>query len=359
MTRSIRPHAVGPTSAGAVAEACAAVGLGALSGPPVPMTGGYLHRVLRVSLAAGGSAGGSAVVKLIDPVVIPATGWDRLRDAEAVARNAAAAGVPAVAAYAPAGDPLVELADGTGALVFPHVTGRILPLDALPDVALAAAAGTMLGRLHAAGLDPGPFLRRGEEPLWEPVEPSAWRPLVTPAGSPVLTGLLPLLEDWSARYAHGRGALGRVVVAGHGDLSPRNVLWSGVGSAGPVGTAGTARPTGHVIDWEHAGPVDPAVEAATGAVEWSRDPAGRVDPASFRAFVRAYRSTPAGHFLDPAGLLGCAGRLMAWLAYNLGRAAGESPEPDGVHLTRAVQAAGWLRGLDTQWRQLEQWLEGG
>jgi aminoglycoside phosphotransferase (APT) family kinase protein len=271
----------------------------------VRLAGGDLHEVWRVGTRPG------HVVKMVDPTALGPAGPQRLRYTEHVARAAADVGVPAVAARHRDGDPLVVLDGGTVALVFRYIVGE----RGRPGSANAAEAGRMLAALHRADLPAPP----GEQPdpLWAPVPAQDWSTLLDRlrhhTSGPVrelaeaVTASLPVVLHWSMEYAGCRPRLDAAVppVVSHADLSPGNTLWHG--------------DRGYLIDWELAGWVQPQVELATAALDWSCAPGRKPSRAALEAFLHGYRAGGGRYEVTSDAILGRAGRQLAWLRYNLQR----------------------------------------
>ncbi|MEW2467977.1 aminoglycoside phosphotransferase family protein [Streptomyces sp. NPDC046994] len=281
------------------------------------LAGGHLHDVRRIVVSG---------FVLIAKRVACGPAWPgrvrRLEQGEEVARLAAAAGLPAVPAYMVGESPVITVPGGA-VLFFPDVPGEPpLPQSKGPDIADCHWAGRTLACLHRLPMSP---TLAAEGALWPTTPPDHWPALL--ASAPNLAGEADLLAHWSCRYVEAYPQLSSTVVIGHGDFAPRNVL---------VGD-GFRR----IVDWEHAGPVEPSTEFAVLALDWSRAPDGQVDADAFAAVLDGYVAAAPGQNLPvPLGLVGRAGRLMAWTRFNLEQAAEHGPHP---FLERAELALAELR----------------
>lgn len=306
------------------------VGLQLTHGDVLVLSGGHLHDVVRVPLRGGGSA----VCKLISPGVVPAADVAWLRRTERAARDLRPAGVDAVTAHTSAtGDPVVVVGDGRPGLVFDFVAGSTVPPGQLPSTRQASRAGTVLGRLHSHALDATWFTDRGGHPLWPVVHVNQISDAATALGMRVtraLSGDLPLLQRWSRRYAAVERHISDAVVVGHGDFAPRNLIWHSDGVS--------------VIDWEHAGPVHPQVEAAIAVIEWSQTARGVVREANADAFLSSYLSARDGVDIGVQHVAAVGGRFMSWALYNLHCAIDD--RSGERHVRQALEAVRGLRVLD-------------
>jgi aminoglycoside phosphotransferase (APT) family kinase protein len=97
------------------------------------------------------------------------------------------------------------------------------------------------------------------------------------------------------------------LVASHGDLDPKNVLWN-------------ARGQPAIIDWESARHLNPTYEMLLQALNWS-GVWSRFEPNSFRQFLAGYRE--AGGLVEEAVVVPsyhCVlGDWVYWLMHNVGR----------------------------------------
>ena len=267
------------------------------------VAGGLTHRLLRIETADSIYA-----LKLWAPrATADAIGRARLERGETLARRAARAGIPALAAKPDSKGNLLEKIENQWVSLYPWVEGQTLP----PTAATAeqcAQMGAHLGALHvlkvrfadqsepvseafvrghfaaiarrARAID-APFVARLDENLDE----------LEAANETAMRAQLELRDGW---------------VTGHLDFDQKNVLWR------------NDQPT--IVDWENAKPIHPALEAMGAALSWAGQSAGAPQYASFAAFLAGYRGTNA---LDVAALDtavdGVLGKWILWLEFNLQR----------------------------------------
>ena len=244
-----------------------------------------------------------------------------------LAESAAASGIVTLRPVRSPAGRIIEPIDGAPWRVytFPEVG----PDPTIPaDPRYAAAAGRIVGKVHAMRLPPpGPVV-----PWLTCVRPeSRWRHLqeaAAAAGKPwadQLDRVIPTLLDVSGMVEPAPPAGDLVLSACH--YAP-NVFCM----AGPDDLA--------VMSWEHAGAIPPRWDFGATLAPWSEGVDGTVNDAAARAVVAGY----AAEFELPAPLdLGifsahvCAG--LSWLASRIRIALDEA---DGEQRELADQAVPWL-----------------
>jgi Ser/Thr protein kinase RdoA (MazF antagonist) len=350
------------------AAICAQYALGAPSAPPLAVPGGRLHRVWQVA-----TTGGVYAIKQLNPVragyETAARGGGPWIATELAAAALAASGIPAVAArWGPDGP--VCVVEDAHVLVYPWIAGATAgPEAASPD--RARQIGALLGRIHAARLDPATLAERlpprTDGAAWEtdgfvlPWELEAqredgWvllarRGIAAGAswGEP-LRAMRRSLALWATRARQALPDLYRTQVFSHRDLNQPNVLWRA-----PTDPA--------IIDWEYGGMVHPTVDLADVALNWSGITLGPPDPAAFAA-VRA-------GYLEAGGALQADGRdalyvtlwgWLDWVRYTAPRSLGEgtpNEHEQAIALRETIKTLGAVRELGDH---LDLWaarLEGG
>jgi len=246
-----------------------------------------------------------------------------------------AAGLPAAGpVIAPDGSWLVDLTQGP-VRVHRWVDGVRLKHSQIA-VAEAGELGAVLARIHRFSI------RREVSgtallPLWDP---TSWD--VYARELQELRGLRPAMERLREVVRAGR-SLVREPVLSHGDLNVKNLL---------------RRPDGVLLllDWDSAGPVDPAMDAAATAAGLGGLMGTAPRPDVVGAFMRGYRD--AGGELDEpdrrvfAGLLN---GLHGWLFALYRRAVSA---PTAAERAQSRRLAGQLaRRLPHILDSLEQWAE--
>ena len=302
----------------------ARLGLGAITAPPEPVSGGLLHRVWHVRTASGDWA-----VKALNPEIAARDG--ALENIERGERVGAALAefVPAAPALEVEGRRLHAL-DGQWYAVYPWIDARaVFP----PKITAAhcAAIGDVLGRMHRANPAVPDMAPEADPP------PSIdWRALLglAPAGAAWYNDLkaaLPKLIEWTDASVRADALDADDLVLSHRDLDPKNVLWRG---DAPV-----------LIDWEAAGYVRPRRELLEVALYWADDGADGLDAALCEALLKAYgRHMPLRGDWAPVLAAGRANALE-WLAYNVRRASGQT-STDAAEIRRGeAEVEGTLAAL--------------
>jgi Ser/Thr protein kinase RdoA (MazF antagonist) len=339
---------------GLVAAICARYALGAPSAPPEAVPGGRLHRVWRLATTSGTYA-----VKVLNPArpgyATAARGGGPWTATELAAAALAASGIPAVAAlWGPDGP--VSVVEDARVLVYPWIAGATAGPEAAPPDR-AHEVGGLLGRLHAALLDPDTLEARlppradgaawDTRDFWLPWELDAqredgWVLLArrgiaagAPWGEP-LRAMRRSLALWATRARQALPDLYRTQVFSHRDLNQPNVLWRGPGDPA-------------IIDWEYAGMVHPTVDLADVALNWSGITLGPPDAAAFAAVRAGYRE--AGGTLQADGRDALYVTLWGWLdwvRYTAPRSLGEGAVTDeerAIAMRETIKTLGAVREL--------------
>jgi Ser/Thr protein kinase RdoA (MazF antagonist) len=282
-------------------------GLGPVSGPPSPVTGGFHHRMWRLD-----AAGGRFAVKQLaaDTDVTSADVLSHYEATEAVAAAFASRGIPALAALACRGKYL-HLIEDQAYLVYPWSDGRACAKNAIAEHHIDVVA-TILARMHGTDLVV-PNVDKGAAP---PITADGVVGLVELATRRNVRGAAYLgerLEDLVAVVRSLDRALPELAqhsVISHGDLDHKNVLWDASGNA-------------LLIDWESARHINPSYETVLEALDWSGITA-HFQTRPYERFLERY--TGAGGQLRansiPAAFSAILGAWVNWMMYNVGRAAG-------------------------------------
>jgi Ser/Thr protein kinase RdoA (MazF antagonist) len=288
-----------------VAKLCEILALGRPVGELAPVAGGMLHRMWRLETERGAYA-----VKDVTGAIEEK--WYELT--ERVAAQARAVGVLAVVSLQTAGSPVVRLGgrDHPKVIVYPWIEGEVVPPDPIAPER-AALIGEALARLQAIDA----------RLLGEP--PAAWSPPNVDVDDFVLRArqaeraslswaadvrrVRPDMAVWYTRYRQVLPDLYRLQVLGHRDLDQKNVIWDA-----------DDRPW--LVDWESAGMINPTVELADVALNWSGVKVGEPDRGAFDAVVAAYRANGGTVVGEPRdALYAVLVNWMEWLHYATGQAA--------------------------------------
>ena len=262
-----------------IAKLCRLQGLGELLTPPVPVSGGYLHKMLRVETARGVFA-----VKALNPdIMMRPEAMGNMRMGERINSEFGMRNSELNVCASLNG--VVEC-DGAYFIVYPWVNGASV---FAPEITVehCRIMGDVLGRIHRSdvripGLEPDGALR----------QPFDWA----------------LMEDdrvaaWDAAALEGLRRLRAVQVISHRDLDPKNVMWQGMQPC--------------IIDWEAAGYVNPWQELIELLNYWADD------EEKARAMIAAYSAHMDLRAADwDAALAAGMDGMLGWLHYNLRRAKG-------------------------------------
>lgn len=279
-------------------------GLGEVLGSPVYVTRGAMGEIWRLE-----TSGGSWAVKWQFPWT-PAQ--PRPADVQ-VQLAAAAAGIPLPRPVLTADGEAVARTGDQHARVYEWADlGQ--PVDLPADDQTAAEAGRLLGVLHSLALT-------SDEPddPWYQAVPSAqdWAGLAGRAAAAgvawagQLASAQELIAGLSARAAAPRHSHQRIVC--HRDFNPDNVL--------------PARPGDRlmVLDWENAGPLDPAWELGYALFAWSAGH-GRISTSAMTALLDGYTAASGSRPAPGPGMFVTA--IAAHLNFLQAMAEQAITEPD-------------------------------
>jgi Ser/Thr protein kinase RdoA (MazF antagonist) len=253
-------------------ELASRFGLGEVLGSPAYVTRGAMGEIWRLETSAG-----SWAVKWQFP-------WTPVQPRPAdvgVQLAAAAAGIPLPRpVLTPDGEAVARAGDGHARVY--QWADLAQPVDLPADDQTAAEAGRLLGVLHSLALSSD----EPDDPWYQTVPPAQdWAGLAGRAceaglaWAGALAGAQELIAGLSARALTPQRSRERIVC--HRDFNPDNVLPARSG-AGLV-----------VLDWENAGPLDPAWELGYALFAWSAGE-GQVSAAAMTALLDGYAATSGG-----------------------------------------------------------------
>lgn len=308
---------------------CQTLQLGEITGVPEAMSGGLLHKMYTVETTQGKYA-----VKAINPQIMlrPLAKQSYIRS-ERIA-NLAANKISAIPAIK-LNDSYLHEIEGQSYLVFHWIDGKTLKPDEITKVH-CAEIGTILAKIHmmdfseldivndysnldhATLIDWNYYLQKGHELN------AAW---VTS-----LLGIIDKLFEWNAKANQAVRLLAADRVISHGDLDPKNVLWS---QGHPV-----------VIDWESVGYINPMQDLIETAIYWSEDDMGNMEQERFETFINAYKERYGKLQADWKTVLenGFLGKL-GWLEYSFKRSLGMECTSEEEQQLGTVQATGTINAI--------------
>ena len=281
---------------------CAQLSLGELTAAPVPLSGGYTHRMFTLITTQGKYA-----VKLLNPEIIARPdAFANYARAEAHEALLEAEGLPILPAKVIGGRKM-QCVDGQHLYVFDFYSGRVLRDEEITP-AHCAAMGDALARIHA-------FINRESDA--GDAQPIDWPPLVAALlrdPEAVWHGAdmhraLPMLIRVTRAMVNAAARLPRREALCHNDMDAKNVLWQGNDF--------------RIIDLECLGHANPEQELLDLAISWAGN---EPDETRFRAFVTAYLAAGGRITADPADLYDSRRNHLDWLAYNARRALLEDME---------------------------------
>ena len=271
----------------------------------LPLTGGLLHRMLRLDTESG-----SYAVKILTPEIVkwPAALGD-LEYGEDLARACLQSGIPAVTALRRRGRSVTRLdVAGIGnvsVMVFPYVDA-VMNRDPLDPEEAAKLMGALHG-IHQTGIRG----KQGKEGIADAAFP-VYAQRAEKAGepfAPLLFSLVPeLVRIQEAAGKALQNAENRIVIS-HRDLDRKNVLWD-------------RQRHPYLIDWESAGPVPRAQEVIDVALSWAQKDDGSVDLPQFVLLVDSYEAL-GDRFSEQEKRNGFYESFLprlGWLRYSLDRA---------------------------------------
>ncbi len=328
-------------------ELCSMLELGTPTGDAQPVPGGLLHRMWRLPTTSGTYA-----VKELEPSFIAHPGaQDHFEMTERIASLMAQSGIPAIVAINGPSDRVLDV--GSAAfLVYEWIDGLVLSPGPV-DPAAAREIGTVLGRIHTVDTTapdwPTP------ESVVDTFRDDEWVLLARRGAAeslPWAAGLRDLqssLVIWNARYRRTVADLFKTRVISHRDLDQKNVLWPDKHS--PV-----------IVDWESAGMINPALELADVALNWSGLTVGEPDQNIFNAVLAGYRSVGATIHDEPRDVLYAnLAHWLSWLKFNIQRSLGDaattSAERD-IGTREAVDTLALVQRLATGIDLYASWLAG-
>lgn len=318
---------------------CRTLTLGEPMGEPVPLSGGYTHRMYALTTTQGRYA-----VKLLNPEIMARP--DALNNyglAEAFETLLQVNALPILPAMDIFGHKL-HCISGQYLYIFRYFDGHVLKDDEItPDHCYAM--GNVLARIHAVCRRPLPEeagLPSGID--WPPLVAALLRNPESRAEGADMHRALPMLIRVTRAMTLAAAQLPREEALCHNDMDAKNVLWQGNDF--------------RIIDLECLGWADPGQEALDLAISWAGWPA-RED--RFKAFLRAYRAAGGTLPASPAILYDSRRNHLDWLAYNARRAVPEAaasdPEERRIGREQIVETLGKLEGDQRQRSSLLQWME--
>ena len=290
-----------------IARLFASRGLGEVSKPITPVSGGFMHRMYRAETESGTYA-----VKRLNPAVMARPGvMDNYRRAEALEKILEERGIPIVPALSVNGSKMQEL-DGEYFYIFRWHNGSMTDWYGI-TAEQCHIAGSLQGRIHAAI----PERSTSDEPELSSADWNGYIKEAT-AKAPEVGELLKenceLLEYAQRELNRARAALPRTECITDEDMDPKNVMWDGSEPA--------------VIDLECLDYGSPVSSALQLSLQWAGVTICELDLDKVKAFFDGYLEAYDSGFRDYAAVFGLAYTWLEWLEYNVQRALGRCGEAE-------------------------------
>jgi len=277
-------------------------GLGTVMSPVESVSGGYLHRMYRVTTDAGVYA-----VKHLNPAIMRRPdAFDNFRRAEMLEGTLERENLPIVPAIT-TNSAKMQCVGGDYFYIFRWQPGHITDWNAITP-AQCHIAGNILGRIHAidpqevprtvpelCSIDWAEYLRKAEAQQH--------------ALTPLLTENLDALICAEREYHHAQAHLPGIRCISNADMDPKNVMWHG-GKA-------------FVIDLECLDYSNPASDVMELVLQWAGAITYDLTVEKIAAFFDGYLAAYDNGFRGYADIFGIAYFWVNWLEYNLRRALGE------------------------------------
>ena len=325
-------------------QICRELSLGTMTGDPVPLSGGYTHRMFRLRTTTGHYA-----VKLLNPEIMARP--DALSNyarAEGFERQLEAAGLPILPAMTIGGKKMQHVG-GQYLYIFPYFEGRVLRDEEITPEH-CALMGCMLARIHRLSrrvLTHEALLSKegcpegaGRSPEWPPLVAALLRNPESSAQGSDMHRALPMLIRVTRAMEQAAAALPRTGALCHNDMDAKNVLWQGFDF--------------RVIDLECLDWADPQQEMLDLAISWAGWPA---DERRFKAFLAAYFAAGGEEPSRPDFLYDSRRNHLDWLAYNARRALFEDAEERRIGREQIEETLAKIESDQRQRETILRWME--
>ena len=276
-------------------------GLGEITGPVEPVTGGLMHKMYKVQTSSGTYA-----LKCLNPEIMKRPGaLANFAAAEDLERVLEEHGLPIVPALSFDGKKMLLL-DGRYFYIYNWQEGKITDPCAITKEQ-CFAAGEILGKIH--GIDSHNV--EPEEPEIAAIDFSSFLQQAEEKRSPIAPYLkenLELLKKAQEALNIAICGLPSMRAINNGDMDPKNIMWH------------NGKP--HVIDLECLSRGNPIATCLDLALQWSGTTELDFKSENLKAFFDGYLNAYDNGFRSYEDLYGIAYSWVAWLEYNILRALG-------------------------------------
>lgn len=287
-------------------DICQQYNLGALQCPPLPLKGGFLHKMYSLFTEKGRYA-----VKLLNPYIMRRdTAMENYRRAEELELLLENNKLPIIPALQFAGRKMQKI-DGQYFYLYEFYDGKSLKKNEIGDIH-CRIIGNLLAKIHQLDCREEQQIRNEIHVDWD----SYIEQLETKNQE-----LCQLLKDHRAilyeSQTNGNLAikkLPKVVCICHNDMDSKNVLWKGTDC--------------RLIDLESLDYSSPYIEAYELALCWSGYEDCNIDYDLLRSFLCAYAAADGKLLTDVETAYWCNYGRLEWLEYNVKRSLGMECAPD-------------------------------
>ena len=313
---------------------CTELSLGTLLAPPVPLTGGYTHRMLRLDTTTG-----RYVVKLLNPEIMARpSALESYRAAEAFEALLEAAGLPILPALTIGGHKMQCVA-GQYLYVFDFYHGRVLRDEEITP-AHCLLMGEVLARIHAVDRRTSPAAEANPPIDWAALADALLASASARTEGSLLQRALPMLEQVTRAAEDAACHLPPLQALCHNDMDAKNVLWRDDAF--------------RIIDLECLGYANPLQEMLDLAISWAGWPA---EEARFKAFVTGYYAAGGERVTDAASLYDSRRNHLDWLAYNARRALFDDLQERRIGREQVIETIGKIENDQHNRQTILRWME--
>ena len=317
-------------------------GLGEITSPVEPVSGGFMHRMYKVTTDAGIYA-----VKHLNPEIMKRPGvFENYARAEKIEAMLEQNDIPMVPALVFGGKKMQNVEENYF-YVFRWQNGNITDWNHISKEQ-CYKAGNILGKIHA--IEP-----KNVEAETPEVSRIDWQGYIKKAKEQNSV-IAALLEEKQALFAYAeselnkaRAALPAVRCLSDEDMDPKNIMWE---NGSPW-----------VIDLECLDYGNPMAHAVVLALQWAGTVTESLDTDKLMAFFEGYLNAYDNGFRGYDKLIGVAYTWVDWLEYNIGRALGncvdEAEQNLGIDEVRnTIHRIEYLREVETQIKETLQKMLG-
>lgn len=285
---------------------------------PQKIEGGLLHLMWRIETEIGEFA-----IKELNPEIMHREGLrDEMETSEANARKFKAVGIPAITAILIDEKAICSI-DNKDYMIYKWCEGHVLSSAQVRfDEGIKIAK--ILAKIHGANLE-SDKVKKTEYYSFsdDDLKRIAQKATEQKASfADILNRNLDKILQWNKEYLNSAKELQKNTVLSHGDLDPKNVIWSKDNEC-------------HIIDWESTQYVNPMQEILSVALDWSGATDQNFDKNIFIGILSEYQKSiknPANYLIKFSAkefkdaYWGVIGNWLAWLEYNIKRAVGEKAD---------------------------------